>query len=280
MGEAVLLPHGYWLDGEHFREVSLRPLTGRDEEFMVEHTANLPPVVGATDLLARCVESMKGRETVTRAALADLVVGDREALLWHVRRLTVGERLQATLLCPAAGCGAGMDLDLRVIDILQGPYSAPRAEYECEHQGLRLRFRLPTGADLEAVCGEADEATASDHLLRRCVMGAYEGDEPLEEFSSDRLADIPERMAELDAQAELELALACPECGHAFVSVLDATAFVFEELAGHSHDLYRQVHTLALHYHWSESDILGLSPIKRRRYLDLLADSFSEAAPV
>lgn len=35
--------------------------------------------------------------------------------------------------------------------------------------------------------------------------------------------------------------------------------------------LYQEVHLMALHYHWSEADILRLPFSKRRRYLQLLA---------
>ena len=39
--------------------------------------------------------------------------------------------------------------------------------------------------------------------------------------------------------------------------------------------LYREVHTLALHYHWNETEIMGMKTSKRRRYLKLLLDSIS-----
>jgi hypothetical protein len=35
------------------------------------------------------------------------------------------------------------------------------------------------------------------------------------------------------------------------------------------------VHLLALHYHWSEAEILGMTQQKRRLYLDLLSDALS-----
>ena len=35
--------------------------------------------------------------------------------------------------------------------------------------------------------------------------------------------------------------------------------------------LYRDVHHLALHYHWSEGEILAMPRSKRLRYLSLLA---------
>ena len=34
-----------------------------------------------------------------------------------------------------------------------------------------------------------------------------------------------------------------------------------------------EVHALALHYHWSEGEILGLDVRRRRRYLELLTDA-------
>ena len=36
--------------------------------------------------------------------------------------------------------------------------------------------------------------------------------------------------------------------------------------------LYRDVHYLAFHYHWSEGQVLRLSRSKRLRYLSMLAD--------
>lgn len=42
--------------------------------------------------------------------------------------------------------------------------------------------------------------------------------------------------------------------------------------------LYLEVHHLALHYHWSERDILLLPRGKRQRYLALLVEHFERSA--
>ncbi|MGH7620647.1 MAG: hypothetical protein ACREPM_25830 [Gemmatimonadaceae bacterium] len=42
--------------------------------------------------------------------------------------------------------------------------------------------------------------------------------------------------------------------------------------------LIEEVHVLALHYHWSESDILRLTRAKRQRYLALLERALSRDA--
>jgi len=83
-------------------------------------------------------------------------------------------------------------------------------------------------------------------------------------------------MAELDPQAELLLNLSCPVCGHAFSTVFDTATFLFQELARRAGNLYREVHLLAFHYHWSEAEIMGMTAAKRHRYLDLLVDALSE----
>jgi len=66
--------------------------------------------------------------------------------------LTFGERLQCILDCPE--CSEPMDIELAIGDLLVSPYPDPRASYETAVAGggeKRLRFRLPTGGDQEAV---------------------------------------------------------------------------------------------------------------------------------
>ncbi len=98
--ERVTLPNGYWVDGVHFREAELRMLTGADEEFLVESAHAMLPVTWTHALLSRCITHLDAVEAVTPLTVASLAVGDREALLLHLRRLTSGERMQCTLTCP------------------------------------------------------------------------------------------------------------------------------------------------------------------------------------
>jgi hypothetical protein len=82
-------------------------------------------------------------------------------------------------------------------------------------------------------------------------------------------------MSQLDPQAELLLQLVCTRCSRPFAAVFDTAAYLFRELAAHQTALYREVHELAFHYHWSESDILDLTAARRRRYLSLLAEALA-----
>jgi hypothetical protein len=272
----IALPGGLWRDGVRHRAAALRPLTGADEAFLLEEAAALLPAQRATALLARCVERLGPWEEVTPDAVRALSVGDREALLLHLRRLTLGERIECVLRCPEAACGEKMDLDLAVSDLLFPPYpdAAPWYEAELGEPGeyRKVRFRLPTGADQEeaALLALTDINAAAGRLLRRCLENDPSAEISLKEGDAERLGAL---MAERDPQAELVLQLTCPICARDFETPFDTAAFFLQELAGRSAILYREVHRLALAYHWSQAEILSLSGRQRRLYLELLAET-------
>jgi hypothetical protein len=74
-------------------------------------------------------------------------------------------------------------------------------------------------------------------------------------------------------ELEVELDLTCPECSLTFLAPFDTTAFFFHEMQINGDQLLREVHLLALYYHWSEAEILSLSRDRRRAYLGLLSDA-------
>jgi hypothetical protein len=263
MREATL-PHGVLRDGEWRRDALVRAPTGADEAMLVESFAGASAAARLDGLLARCIVRLGGEEAGP-ADVRALVVGDREALLLQLRAAAFGERMSCVLECPA--CGEPMDLELAVGDLLVDAY----ADAAAEHALGPLRFRLPTGADLEAVAEAADPDAGAALLLERCVLAG-----PLTDDTRDALEDELER---LDPQADLRIAAICPSCDEPVDATVDPGAFLLDELADGSEALFREVHALARHYHWSEHEILGLELRRRRRYLDLLvADEGAEEA--
>jgi hypothetical protein len=286
----VTLPGGFAGEERWERDASLRPLTGRDEAFLVEADAALSPAERSTALLTRCVIRLGAAERPTPGLVRSLTVGDREALLLHLRRLTFGEHLSCVLTCPSAACGQKMDLDLRVSDLLvpPSPHETVRHETVIEAGGERYRvcLRLPTGDDQEAVVPLAlsHPAAAASAVLRRCLEridvldagGVCEsGGEVL---SPEVVGALAQRISELDPQAETLLHLTCPACEAAFTSVFDAGDYLWREVAAGLGSLHREVHLLAFHYHWSEAAILHLTAKKRRLYLGLLAEALTEGS--
>lgn len=279
----VTLPGGLWLEGRRYQEAELRPLTGRDEAFLSEEGASLLPVQWTTALLSRCVTRLGPLSPVTAAMVRLLAVGDREALTLHLRRLTLGSRLQCVVNCPRGECNEPLDLELRVGDLLQPPYQAPQPFYEAtvneNGAAYGVKFRLPTGGDQEAAAALArqDPGAGAELVLRRCLeLVSGEDHEPVEVLPAAVVEQIIGMMAELDPQSELRLNLICPVCGHVFSNIFDTASYFFQELASRSKHLYREVHQLAFYYHWGEAEIMGMTARKRQRYLDLLAEGLTQ----
>ena len=280
----VTLPTGLWFEGKHHQSADLRPLTGADEAWLWEHESASLPAYQTTALLAQSLIRLGPLESISTEAIRTLTVGDREALLLHLRRLTIGERLQCVLSCPDAGCGEKLDIELQVSDLILPPYAQPQAWHETSVRAHRtayhVRFRLPTGADQEdaARLARSDPHAAATHILRRCVACVTterEGDVPIEAWPSTLGQQLPAVMSDLDPQAELQLNLSCPVCSRHFSTYFDTASYFFQELASRVENLYREVHQLALSYHWSEAEIMGMTTQKRHRYLRLLFETLS-----
>lgn len=284
--EVVQLPGG-WLDstGAWYREAVITPLTGREEELLAAATGT--PAQLVTAVIARCVERI-GPVTVTEQVARELTVGDRQTLLLRLREATFGPQVTGVVTCPWRGCGARMDLDFRTTNVPVrtrgdgGPVHellmSEAAVNEGAEAGRRVRFRLPTGADQEAVgeLARTDPAAAWSALLDLCVVAIDDGCPPpatwVSALSPLARQEIEQAMAAVAYGPDLSFKATCPECERMFTLPFDIQDFFFGELRATPELLLREVHYLAYHYHWSEDAILAMPRDRRQRYIDVLAE--------
>jgi len=260
------LPGGLVLaNGQYLREAALRPLTGREEDWLAQH-ADTPNACAVTQLLNACLVRLESQPTSLELT-RNLLAGDRDYLMLQLRRLTLGDHFQAVLTCPA--CAGRLDVDFQTSDIpvTECPQTAVSFTLEPDEQTgatRPLRFRLPNGADQEAV-SKLPARQAVQVLLQRCVS-----DTPLSDVEQKAVSAAMERLA---PQVELELDLECPACAETFVESFDTTAFFLTEMRGQGRQLLREIHHLAFYYHWPEAEILSLRRDRRRAYLALLNEA-------
>jgi hypothetical protein len=264
----VVLPHG--------TEAEIRSPRGRDELELAEAAGRTTPIRLATALLARCLVRLGEIARPGEEVVRGLALGDRDALLLHLRRHTFGDRMSCVVACPGPDCGRPMDVELMAGQLLDRPLPSAEQALEVVVADQRARFWVPRVADIEAGADRAssDPDGAVQVVLDRCV----ERVDPAGSRPCPELVDaIEERIMEADPFACTVLSLACPECGHAFRVPFDPADYFLRELAGPRGQLFEDVHQLAFHYHWSESDILDLPRDRRLRYLDLVADALGVA---
>lgn len=290
MKHTFKLPGGYVDEnGDIHRDVELIPMTGKEEELLAQNrgqgSASLVTIV-----LGRCLRRLGSIAPVPGDVLRRLLIADRQYLLLRLREVTFGDRVQATVSCPWPDCGKPVDIHFstRHIPIEESVDKGPLYQMELSTEAAfrdenntyyrEITFRLPNGGDQEAVSPilRENEALALSMLLERCVrgIGPFEdpGKERVERLSPAARMEIEKRMADTAPHVELDMGANCPECGRDFTVPFDLHDFFFGELRTGLDLLYREVHYLAYHYHWSEGDILEMSREKRHKYIEVLAD--------
>ncbi len=278
----VRLPGGLWpSDAETpVRDVELRALGDDDRYFALDLRDSLSPAGRATALLARCM-------TAGGDAAHALTIGDREALLLHLRRLTFGETMECVLRCPVPACGARMELSLQVADLLVPDYAdvarIHRQQAVVGEASYGIEFRLPTALDLDAIAASAaqDAEQGAAQLLRRCIIRADRDGIACDAAAlpAEACEAVAEAMARLDPQAELELDLSCPSCQREFSVVFDAASFLLREVDQAAMSVLHEVHVLASRYGWSEDEILRIPAHRRARYIELAAVPAAASSP-
>lgn len=200
--------------------------------------------------------------------LASLSIGERDRRLLSLRAAIFGLRMEAIVACDA--CGAPLEIDLDAAALASGaPHASASVTLSCD--GYTVSFRQPDSADLIAAA-KADAAEARDVLLHRCLISAFIDGEPLsaERLPVSLVREASERLTDADPHADVRFALACPFCNHRWRAPFDIVPFLWTELDAWALRLLDEVHTLAYAYGWTESEILGLSELRRRHYLQMV----------
>lgn len=239
----------------------MRPLSTSELLSVWERGQARPPVERALALLsAACPEE-------TPDALARLSIGRRDTLLMTLREWTFGPHLVSLAACP--DCGERLELEMAVAD-LRVPSTGPAPErLEMTADGYEVSLRLPDSQDLATITGETDLPTLRQRLLGRCLLAVRHlgEDAPLPEVLEEAAMA---RLAEADPQADVQLALSCPDCGCSWLAAFDIATFLWREIEAWAARILREIHALARAYGWSEAEILSLSPQRRQIYLQMV----------
>lgn len=134
-----------------------------------------------------------------------------------------------------------------------------------------VRFRPPTVGDLRAAAAAGPDR-AREVLLGRCLLAVTRAGRPVDpgELPEHVQARVAEECAAADPGADLRLDVPCPDCGHRTKALFDIAAALWAELDAWARGTLLDVHLLATAYGWTEPEVLALSPLRRRRYLEMV----------
>ncbi len=208
---------------------------------------------------------------ISRDQLALYSIGHRDALLLDIHEQTFGTRLDALDECEVCRTQMEFTLDSRQLRMTCA-LEADETVFHFSVEQHAIEYRLLNSFDLAAIAACSDPKAARELLIRRCILKAMSEREELtvERLPENVVAELAARMALHDAQAEIELELLCPACGHRWHTLFDIASFLWTEICAQSKRLFREINLLARNYGWSESDILGMSNVRRQVYLAMV----------
>jgi hypothetical protein len=272
----VILPFGI-IDahGKRARTAALIPITGHGELFGADD-AN--PLRAALHLLAAStVELGPYRGADIAPALGRLLPVDRDTLLLQLNRLTFGDVRYQTVECPQADCRRRLDVRF-ALSSAEPPTVPDSAGGTIDMPGGRVvHYRLPAATDQAELHG-LPPAALEAAFLERCVVrdrsdARQVGWSELMAMPAAIRADVIKRIVAASPEIDLVVPLACTQCGQPFRFAFDPVLSLLHELRASRTELLKQIHRLALSYHWSHREILDLPHALRHEYLELLHEA-------
>ncbi len=210
--------------------LTLRPMTGFEEEYLEGASGETNTSRLCNELLARCAVPPGEDPGGALAAVREYSVAERDLALLDLRRKSLGDHVSMEVDCPSCGATNEVDFDLSALPVELEAVPAPLLVALGDQR--RAALRLPTAGDQEALLDDPPKSLADrrTRLLERLLLEL--GGEP-GPFSEQQVRALPtaERRAmeqAVDAATpdlSLDMAVSCCDCGCAFTSPFDVAVF-------------------------------------------------------
>ncbi len=211
------------------------------------------------------------RPDVATNQIGEWSVGARDGALMGLRSVLFGPGADAVGMCPE--CSERIEFDIDIDELRSVSVGTEHDEVVLATDGWVVNSRVPRASDLVAIESATSAEDAAEMLWRRCVVSVRHESRPsaVDELPAAVRSSVVERWEQLDPLADVRLDLVCPACGAVSQQAFDVASYVWVEVDGWARRLLADVHVLARAYGWSEDEIVSLSPLRRRCYLEMVA---------
>ena len=248
------------------RHLQLRPFGRAPGDIEIDFQQPLRPYL-VTQVLQCC--TIDGTDSGSDF-FWDLPLSKRIEALLAIATSGGVENLTLQFRCSRQTCAELIEVELSMEEIVQlQPPDEHDTGFRIPVNGTDCFFRKPTGSDqlhwLEASFADEDEAAAA--MIRTLWVSPPEPELPLD---PKNIETIDEGMKEMDPLVHFNITVCCPLCSEKSACAVDLEDFLLRRLHKVQQGLLYDIHCLASSYHWSEGQILALSPRRRAYYLSLI----------
>ncbi|NQZ12214.1 MAG: phage baseplate protein [Algicola sp.] len=205
-------------------------------------------------------------------SLASLSLGQRNVRLFRLREQLFGTVMNANSACPECHEGVEFQLDSQVI-CDPNKVHAEQQQFSLALDESVLSFRLVNSYDLRdiaAIIEVEGPQSAEYELIHHCIT-AFDVNgvrQPTQSLPDDAIPALAQALKDNDPHCEIICRLTCPECSHNWPEPFDIVKFLWHELEAKAQIILSEVQLLAKAFGWWEADILSLSDVRRKFYLD------------
>jgi hypothetical protein len=205
--------------------------------------------------------------------IGGLSIGDRDARLLKFRERIFGNRLINIAECPQ--CSGQTEWEMLTGDIMlqEEQQDQSMKVLRLDKEGFEVDYRLPNSYDVLRAIADPALAREPGKFISDCIISIRRDKT---EYAGGRLPqeildDIGGCMAVADPQADIEMAVTCPDCRHQWRAPFDIITYLWTEIDNWAKRVLIDVSILARAFGWAEREILDLSPRRRQHYLELIA---------
>lgn len=227
-----------------------------------ERGLHLHPIDRALTLIAMAFPDMSHEQ------LAELSKGERDERLLRIRERLFGDKISGAVRCKA--CEEQLEIEFHISQLrADAATSQKTAANHIQCDSYRVTFRPLNSLDLALIVGQ-ELSAAKRILINRCILKATRNKKTVSKSRLPKrvLSKLSQKLSEIDPYSEIQLELNCGVCQHNWQVDFDILSFFWVEISMRAQALMHEVHRIAMCYGWTEREILSLSPIKRRFYLE------------
>ncbi|MEE8295772.1 MAG: hypothetical protein V3R64_08670 [Sphingomonadales bacterium] len=238
-------------------------MTGRVELTLakaMEKNHSRPHRVSA---LLSCVLEAIDSKKVTQKLIQSLATGIRDQLVIKIVAFRLGRPQWFSARCKS--CDAPFDFE---VDFVKWPYKPPGKGFPVVEVKLgkkKIKFESPNGLFEEQIAQKRLKGKAAVRgLINLCSLEKGLRAKVLSAKDFDR---VDKALEKISPECGSEIFTHCPECRAPANLTIDPLLLAYKPSAA----IFKEVHLIASHYHWSEKVILDLSEARRSRYITLIS---------
>jgi hypothetical protein len=204
--------------------------------------------------------------------VVSLPVGIRDSLLLKLRQSIFGNILSSTSVCPSCDEKVEWEMQIESFGLSQPEESVNIKNFKFRKGDYSIAFRLPNSGDILHLSSDQTVETSYRWLLSRCILDIKHKRKELryEDLPSDILDALAEQMTRKDKFADIRISLSCNKCSFQWEAVFDIISYFWTETNSWARQLLLEIGILASNFGWSEKQIIQLSPVRRKIYLEMV----------